>query len=155
MALKPQRSSTINYNVQFFANAVADRGGIVCATTGTPGSGAARDSANMTVEYAANPSGRYPIGLLLNDIVNKDLSQTWRNDFRYETQVGDKVPIATKGTFTTNALTGGTASVIPGQPAFLGPTGTITATQPTGARQVGTFQSRVDEDGYFSVQIDL
>lgn len=155
MALKPQRSSTINYNVNFFASAVADRGGIVCATTGTPGSGAARDSANMTVEYAVNPSGRHPIGLLLNDIVNKDLSQTWRNDFRYETQVGDKVPIATKGTFTTNLLSGGTTGIVPGQPAYLAPTGTISAVQAQGTLKIGTFQSRVDEDGYFSVQIDL
>ena len=62
MALKSDRS-TLDIDISFFMNEAATRGGIVSISTG--GSGAAMDQGEALVTYAALPSGKVPVGLLL------------------------------------------------------------------------------------------
>ncbi len=52
-------------------NEVATRGGIASLSTG--GSGAAMDQGAALVTYAATASGKVPMGILLNDMVDLDL----------------------------------------------------------------------------------
>lgn len=159
--LKPDQD-ILAYEVGFFMNTTAEGGVVVVSYTGTVGSGAAMDNANQSVEVASNPSGRYPIGVLLNTFVNKDLTQQTLNPYKFpsERQVGDKAAILKKGMCVTNAILGSTtASVVPGQPAYLHGTGFISSQlNPQvgySAAQVGKFLSKVDQDGYVKVFIDL
>ena len=70
MALKSDRS-VLDTDISFFMNEAATRGGIASVSTG--GSGAAMDQGEALVTYAALPSGKVPVGLLLNDMVNIEL----------------------------------------------------------------------------------
>jgi len=95
MALKTDRS-TLQTDISFFMNAAATRGGIASLSTG--GSGAAMDQGAALVTYAANPSGKIPVGLLLNDMVNIDLTRQHLNQHKDEVQKGGKVTLLQKGT---------------------------------------------------------
>ena len=53
-------------DISFFMNEVKNRGHVVVYSTG--GSGAAMDQSAALVTVAANPSGKVPVGMLLNDI---------------------------------------------------------------------------------------
>ena len=156
MALKPLQD-VVQYTTDRFMNETATAGVIVVSATGVAGSGQAMDSFSQLVTVAANPSGRFPAGVLLNNVVNKDLTQTSLSPLNGETQIGSKVTIARKGVLVTNALAAGSATgILPGQPAYLGPTGTFSNTQlNSGYPRVGTFDSRIDQDGYAKVQIDV
>jgi hypothetical protein len=154
MALKPQIDIT-RYEVSFYATGVMTKGGILCATA-TPGSGAAYDSSNMIVEYAASPSGRNPIGVLLYDVVNQDVTDQPLNRHKHLALVNTKVPIGTQGSVVTNNIfSGATASIGAGATAYAGPSGQFTNTSvwPYYGTAVGKFMSRVDQDGYCRVAI--
>lgn len=153
MALKPHIDA-LKYQVGFFVNAEATPGGVLVSATSTPASGTALDNAAAIAEYAANPSGRYPIGVLLDTFVNKDLTEQSLNRFKSERQVGDKASILQKGEVVTDRVVGA-ASVWVGQPAYLGATGYITPTQATFAPQIGRFLSRPDQDGYTKIFVDV
>ena len=73
MALKSDRS-TLQTDISFFMNEAATRGGVV--TLSTAGSGASMDNGNAVVTYAANASGKVPLGLLVNDMVDIDLGHS-------------------------------------------------------------------------------
>ena len=91
--------------VTFFMNEVATKGGPVSLLTA--GSGAALDSAAAVVTYAANSSGKVPIGVLLSDVVNYDLTKQPLNWHKYdEVQLGGKVELATEGWVVTNNIIG-------------------------------------------------
>ena len=47
-----------------------------------------------------------PVGILLNDVVNKDLTRTHLNQHKDEVQKGGKVTVLRKGYVVTNAITG-------------------------------------------------
>ncbi len=156
MALKPH-IDPLKYQVGFFVNTVAERGGILVATTGQgviPGSGAAMDNFYQMAEYGAAATGRFPLGMLLDDFVNKDLTEIPLNRFKSERQIGDKASIMQKGEAVTNQLWSA-GSVTPGQTAYLSGTGTISPVQVGLAPVVGKFLSRPDADGYAKVFIDL
>lgn len=162
MALKPDRSSPTetHYDISFFCNTVAEAGGVVCGPSGlgTAASGSAMDSSSAVVEYAATPSGRYPIGVLLNNFVNKDLTQQTLNPYKSERQIGDKATVMTKGWVVTNfAGAGLSANILPGQTAYLGASGNIihNTVHPLYGASVGRFMSKVDQEGYFKVKVDL
>ena len=72
MALKPDRIESYT-DISFFCDTVSERGGIVSHVTG--GSGVSMDDANSVVRYATSQSGTKPAGLLLNDVVNIDLTR--------------------------------------------------------------------------------
>ena len=69
-------------------NEVAERGGVVSLSTA--GSGASLDNGNAVVTYAADPSGKVPLGLLINDMVNIDLTRQHLNQHKDEVQKGGK-----------------------------------------------------------------
>ena len=171
MALKPDRNVDAWDISKFWAplGGAATRGGIVVSTGNAPsvGSGAALDQSVNQVHYRAlTPSGRQPIGMLMNDVVSVDLTRQILNPNKSEVQVGDKVTLMTKGWAVTNMIetARGTPNVI-GAPAYLNMSGMISA-NPSGAYfasgilytanpVIGRFHSKIDEDGYCKVYVDL
>lgn len=151
MALKPLRHNVVD-TIDFFVDATAIRGGIMSVKTGA--SGMALDDGAAVVEYKAAASGANPVGLLLNDVVNDDLSQTHRNYLRDEVQVGEKCTLATQGTFATNMIMGA-VSPTAGQTAFLDVSGYITNADAGGNPPVGRWMSSKDENGYAKITISL
>lgn len=158
MALKSDRS-TLQTDISFFMNEAATRGGVVSLSTG--GSGAAMDQGAALVTYSAVPSGAVPVGLLVNDMVDIDLTRQHLNQHKDEVQKGGKVTLLTKGWVVTNSLEGTSPSA--GSPAYLAHSGNLAIsdlssddTDADGStRLVGRFLSSVDQDGYAKVFIDL
>jgi len=158
MALKSDRS-VLDTDISFFMNEAATRGGVASVSTG--GSGAAMDQGEALVTYAALPSGAVPVGLLLNDMVNIDLTRQHLNQHKDEVQKGGKVTLLRKGYVVTSNLEGTSPSA--GDPAFVAHSGNLATsdlssddTDDDGStRLVGRFLSGVDQDGYAKVYIDL
>jgi hypothetical protein len=100
----------------------------------------------------ANPSGAYPLGILLNDMVNIDLTRQHLNQHKDEVQKGGKITILRKGFVVTDAISGTPAG---GQDAYLAGTGLISATQAAGALKIGQFLSSKDADGFAKVAVNL
>ena len=158
MALKSDRS-VLDTDISFFMNEAATRGGIASVSTG--GSGAAMDQGEALVTYAALPSGAVPVGLLLNDMVNIDLTRQHLNQHKDEVQKGGKVTLLRKGYVVTSNLEGTSPSA--GDPAYVAHSGNLATsdlsnddTDADGStRLVGRFLSGVDQDGYAKVYIDL
>jgi len=158
MALKSDRS-VLDTDISFFMNEAATRGGIASVSTG--GSGAAMDQGEALVTYAALPSGAVPVGLLLNDMVNIDLTRQHLNQHKDEVQKGGKVTLLRKGYVVTSNLQGTSPSA--GDPAYVAHSGNLATsdlssddTDDDGStRLVGRFLSGVDQDGYAKVYIDL
>lgn len=156
MALKGDRYLAIT-EVSFFMDQVAERGGI--AVLKTAGSGAALDQQAAEVEYKADPTGTYPVGLLLDDMVDKDLTQTHLNFQKTEQQKGSKVALMREGWVVTNMLysaTGVAHIPVAGAKAYVGPSGTLTSSAGAGGYQeVGRWESTMDEDGYAKLYVKL
>lgn len=151
MALKPDRIELMT-DVSFFMNTTATRGGVVSVSTSSTGVGVAMDDANAVVTYASNPSGKYPVGVLLNDVVDLDLTRQHINWHKDEVQKGGKVTILRNGQVTTSNIAGSPAA---GQTAYLHSGGNISSIQLTGAVAVGQFLSAKDSDGYAKVSINI
>ena len=156
MALKGDRYE-LQTDVSFFMNEVAERGGVV-VLNGTP-SGVAMDSAANVVTYAANPSGTVPMGILMNDMVNLDLTRQHINWHKDEVQKGGKVTVLRKGYVLTNKISG-TGTPVAGNYAYVADSGLIsTSTRAialdAGAQPIGRFMTAKDADGYAKVEINL
>jgi hypothetical protein len=148
MALKPDRIELLT-DVSFFMNTTAERGGVASVSTG--GSGVSMDDASAVVAYAAAASGSKPVGVLLNDVVNLDLTRQHINWHKDEVQVGGKVTLLRQGQVTTNKVAGSPAA---GVDAYVGASGLI-GTSSTNAVKIGQFLSAVDADGYAKVSVNL
>lgn len=147
MALKSDRFE-LQTDISFFYNAgTATRGSVVCHGA-TAGSGAAMDQG---VNLATVSTSAVPIGILLNDVVNKDLTRTHLNQHKDEVQKGGKVTILRKGYVVTNAITGTPTA---GGAAYASPAdaGNVDT---SGTYQIGRFLSTKDEDGYAKVEVNL
>lgn len=170
MALKPDRVEQAT-DVSFFMNAAMERGGI--CTYRTAGSGAAMDQSEASVyPTGSTASGTYPAGLLLCDMVNKDLSQTHINWHKDEVQLGGKVTLLRQGIVTSNVIRS-TAVPAVGAPVYYNPgthgsysntfmldstgvfgtDGTVSGVQRV--PPVGQWLSTKDEDGYAKVWINI
>lgn len=149
MALKPDRIELLT-DVSFFMNTTAERGGVVSVSTG--GVGASMDDSDAVVSYAANPSGAKPVGILLNDVVNLDLTRQHINWHKDEVQLGGKVTILRNGQVLTDNVDGTPAA---GADAFVAASGSISTTQASGAVKIGQFLSAVDSDGYAKLSVNL
>lgn len=158
MALKGDRLEFLT-DISFFNNnTVAVRGGIACIVSA--GSGSALDQSAAQVGYIANSSGQQPVGLLLNDVVNLDMTRQHINWHHNEVQVGGKVTLCKKGFLVTNFIAGTPAF---GDFAHLASSGFVmnvsVANSVTVNRianpKVGVFHSTLDEDGYAKIYIDL
>lgn len=150
MALKPDRIEHLT-DISFFMNTVAERGGVVSAVTG--GSGVAMDDASAVVAYAASPSGAKPLGVLLNDVVNLDLTRQHINWHKDEMQIGGKVTLLRQGQVTTNMLVAGITPTA-GVDAYVGASGLI-GTSSTDSTKIGQFLSGKDSDGYAKVSVNI
>jgi hypothetical protein len=153
MALKADRYE-FQTDISYFMNQVAERGGMVSLVTG--GSGAAMDQGQALVEYAATGSGKVPMGILLNDVVNIDLTRQKLNPYKNEVQKGSKVTILRKGWVVTNRIQG-TAPTAGGN-VFVAHSGNLAASDLVGAGTqpvCGTWLSNVDQDGYAKVEVNL
>lgn len=160
MALKADRRH-VDSDISFFMSEVAERGGIV-SISATSSSGAAMDQAEATVSYVANPSGIKPLGVLMDDMVNLDLTRQKLNPYKQEVQLGGKVSVWPKGVVVTDFVYPGHTPT-PGQLAYVGHSGYIAAsnvatdhTDTTGVRHlVGRWLSKKNEDGFAKVEINL
>jgi len=153
MALKPDRVEHLT-DLSFFMNETGERGVVV--THSTAGSGASMDDSNAAVIVATGGSGDLPAGLLLNDVVNLDLTRQHINFHKDEVQKGGKVLSLRRGTVVTNMVEGSpSATIAAGTPAYPMANGLITPDQDTGATQIGRFLSVKDADGYVKVEINI
>ena len=165
MALKPDRHEVVT-DISFFMNETAERGIIV--THSTAGSGAAMDDSNALVAIPTTASGSSPAGLLLNDVVNIDLTRQHLNQHQDEVQKGGKVTLLKQGYVVTNKLEVNSKPTV-GAPAYVASSGLLSTTDPEGydgstldlsrkfdySTKVGRFLSTEDADGYAKVYIDI
>tara|TARA_R100000995_G_scaffold84520_1_gene63447 strand:+ start:602 stop:1099 length:498 start_codon:yes stop_codon:yes gene_type:complete len=159
MALKADRYE-LQTDISFFYNdSAVSRGGVVVHDS-TTASGAAMDQGVNLVKYKAAAATDVPVGILLNDVVNKDLTRTHLNQHKDEVQLGGKVTILRKGYVVTNMVLG-TPNV--GDVAYAAGTGesagyivngTLSAAA-SGALGIGRFMTDLDEDGYCKIEINL
>lgn len=157
MALKADRHVETT-DISFFYNAgTASRGGVAIYDGNQLASGAAMDQGENLVKYATATDSDIPVGILLNDVVNKDLTRTHLNEHKDEVQKGGKVTIMTRGTVVTNMITG---TPTPGALAYASTTGTIgvsagSNSTASGNLCVGRWMSRKDADGYAKLHVNL
>ena len=151
MALKPDRVEHLT-DLSYFMNVTGERGRLVVHDGA--GSGAAMDDAAATVKFPtaqADVTAGNPAGLLLNDVVNLDLTRQHINFHKDEVQKGGKVLILRRGTVVTNMISG-TPTI--GAKAYYDNSGSLQSTTADGT-QVGRFLSIKDADGYCKVEINI
>jgi hypothetical protein len=155
MALKADRIEE-STDISFFYNeGTATRGGVVVLDAANA-SGASMDQGANKVKYATVASNDVPVGILLNDVVNKDLTRTHLNQYKDEVQKGGKVTVLTRGQVTTNSID--SVTVAAGELAYAssGTAGNLTNVSAVGsAHAVGRFLSAKDSDGYAKVSVNL
>ena len=156
MALKADRHE-LDVDISYFMNETAEKGQIVCIST--VGSGAAMDQAGALVTVKdAHASTSIPVGVLLNDVVDLDLTRQHINWHKDEVQKGGKVAILKKGYVVTDQIVGTPAL---GELAYLddaSATGNFATTAEVAdgvENVVGRFMSKKDEDGFAKVEINL
>lgn len=150
MALKGDRVEHLT-DISFFKNdTVAERGIIVVHSTG--GSGAAMDdSLAQVVDVAAYTDE--PAGLLLNDVVNLDLTRQQYNAHKDEVQLGGKVTLLRRGTVVTDQISG---TPVVGEQVHFALDGTLTtASEEATSDQVGRWLSVKDSDGFAKCEINI
>ena len=149
MALRPDRVEHYT-DLSFFMNETAERGLIVTHNTG--GSGAAMDDSNAVVRVAT-ASSQNPAGLLLNDVVNLDLTRQHINYMQDEVQQGGKVLLLRQGTVVTDQVSG---TPVIGEAAHFDSAGfLVTSSENSASVPVGRFLSTLDADGYAKVDINI
>ena len=154
MALKADRHE-LDVDISYFMNETAEKGQIVCFSSA--GSGAAMDQAGALVTVAAANGTVIPVGVLLNDVVNLDLTRQHINWHKDEVQKGGKVAILKKGYVVTDQIEGTPTA---GALAFMDDADTgkfaVAASIDDGEyTAVGRFMSIKDEDGYAKVEVNL
>jgi len=130
MAIKTNRSYMPHgTDISFFMNETGEKGEVLVFNTG--GSGASMDDANAVVKTPATLSGSIPAGILMNDVVNLDLTRQHLNQHKDEVQLGGKVTLMRHGVVVTNVIHTGAGgackengvsvpAVTIGAPAYLG-----------------------------------
>ena len=155
MALKADRHE-LDVDISFFMNETAEKGQIVCLSTA--GSGAAMDQAGaLVVKKVAHASTSIPVGVLLNDVVDLDLTRQHINFHKDEVQKGGKVSILKKGYVVTNMIEGVPTA---GALAFMddadtGKFAVAASIDDTEYTAVGRFMAKKDEDGYAKLEVNL
>ena len=154
MALKTDRYEE-STDISFFYNeGTATRGGAVVLDAALA-SGAAMDQGGNKVKYG---TAGVPVGILLNDVVDKDLTRTHLNQYKDEVQKGGKVTVMTRGWVVTNMIEN---SIDPaaGDIAYVSASkaGDLTNVAPgsSGSLAVGRWMSQKDADGYAKLYVNL
>ena len=160
MALKSDRFE-LQTDISFFCDTVLSRGVVVTYQGGT-GTGAAMDQGVAVVTAEAAGASSVPAGILLNDVVNKDLTRTHLNQHKDEVQKGGKVTVLRKGYVVTNAIESGlTPDIAVGDVAYLSDAtsgsevGYLSNDAGVNGKVVGRFLSAKDADGYAKVEVNL
>lgn len=154
MALKADRDVQGTY-IDFFLNETASRGVVVCAST--VGSGIAMDQSQQLATVSASPSGKQPLGILLNDMVDIDLTRQHTNWHKDEVQKGGKVTIMNRGWVVTDRVYPGQTPAV-GNEAYIAHSGFIAPSDLIGDGDsliIGAFLSGKDENGYAKVAVNL
>ena len=154
MALKADRHE-LDVDISFFMNETAEKGQIVSISTA--GSGAAMDQAGALVSIQGANGSVIPVGVLLNDVVDLDLTRQHINWHKDEVQKGGKVSILKKGYVVTDQIEGTPTA---GALAFMddadtGKFAVAASVDDTEYTAVGRFMSTKDEDGYCKVEVNL
>ena len=149
MALKADRHE-LDVDISFFMNETAEKGQIVSISTA--GSGAAMDQAGALVSIQGANGSVIPVGVLLNDVVDLDLTRQHINFHKDEVQKGSKVLILRRGTVVTNVIETG-KSPTAGDIAYYKADGELTTD--VDSTPVGQFLSSKDADGYAKVEINV
>lgn len=157
MALKPDRSYNAHEDISYFMNTTGERGKIVIHFT--QGSGAAMDQSLAVVVIpsgaSVGTSGLQPAGMLMNDVVNLDLTRQHINWHQDQVQVGGKVAVMRRGWGTTNAISGTPTG---NETAYFTAFGLFCPSVSAGniaCVPVGRFLSKKDQDGYAKVEINI
>lgn len=139
-------------DITFFMNVVAERG--LLAVHETSGSGAALDQSDAVVAIPTGqaPSSLKPAGLLMNDVVNLDLTRQHLNEHKDEVQVNSKVRLLRRGWAVTDKISGTPNA---GDTAYFTSTGLLSPTDPGSGPKVGRFLSKKDNDGFAKVEINI
>ena len=160
MALKSDRYE-LQTDISFFCNTALDRGLCVVYQDGT-GTGAAMDQGVAVVAAEAADSASVPAGILLNDVVDKDLTRTHLNQHKDEVQKGGKVTILRKGYVVTNAIESSLSpDIAVGDVAYLSDAtsgsevGYLSNAAGSNGKVIGAFLSAKDADGYAKVEVNL
>ena len=148
MALKSDRYE-LQTDISFFYNDGTATRGCAVVHDSTAGSGAAMDQGVNLVKKATSGN---PVGILLNDVVNKDLTRTHLNQHKDEVQKGGKVTVLRKGYVVTNAIDG---SPVAGSGAYLSGSVAGNISMVVSGTKIGAFLSSKDEDGYCKVEVNL
>ena len=148
MALKSDRYE-LQTDISFFYNDGTATRGCAVVHDSTAGSGAAMDQGVNLVKKATSGN---PVGILLNDVVNKDLTRTHLNQHKDEVQKGGKVTVLRKGYVVTNAIDG---SPVAGSGAYISGSVAGNISMVVSGTQIGAFLSSKDEDGYCKVEVNL
>ena len=148
MALRPDRVEVVT-DLSYFMNATSERGILVVHDGG--GSGAAMDDSAATVKVPTAFT-QQPAGVLLNDVVNLDLTRQHLNYHKDEVQIGSKVLLLRRGTIVTDQVAAGITITVGGK-AYFDAVGKFTTG--TASAQVGRFLSTADSDGYVKVAVDI
>ena len=151
MVLRPDRTE-LQTDLSFFMNETAERGIVVILST--VGSGAAMDDSSAVVAIPGNADhAKHPAGLLLNDVVNLDLTRQHINFAKDEVQQGGKVLLLRRGFVVTNMISG---SITLGEQAYFHNDGKLTSSSAySGSTAVGRWLSTKDADGYAKVDINI
>ena len=149
MALRPTRNEFLT-DLSFFMNETSERG-VMCVAS-TQGSGAAMDQSEAAVKVAS-AVGDKPVGLLLNDVVDLDLTRQHINYDQDEMQKGGKVLLLRAGFVVTDRISG---AITLGEAAHFVDAGRFcSATASSHSAQVGRWLSKKDSDGYAKLQINI
>jgi hypothetical protein len=152
MALRPDRIH-VDSQIDYFMNEEAERGGIVVQST--VGSGAAMDQASQLCTYSSSPSGVTPLGVLMCDMVDLDLTRQHENWHKEEVQKGGKVTIWSNCTVVTDRVYPGQTPAV-NNTVYLAPSGYLATADLIGGNiTVGKFLSSKDEDGFCKVKVNL
>lgn len=152
MALKGDRVE-LDTLTTFYINETGDPGLLVCFLSGA--SGAALDSSSAVVGVASDSSGAKPAGILLNQVVNIDLSKFQLDGYKDQIQVGQKCTILRKGRVVTNNIRSGNSPAV-GETAYFDDNGALTNTNSGfGSDPVGKWLSSKDSDGYATIDINI
>ena len=152
MALRPDRNEFLT-DLSFFMNEVAERGILVVQST--QGSGAAMDQSEAAVKIGSvdDKATDMPVGLLLCDVVNLDLTRQHINYDKDEVQKGSKVLLLRRGFVVTDQISG---AITMGEPAhWMGGGQLCSATANSASVQVGRWLSKKDADGFAKVEINI
>ena len=152
MAMRPDRNEFLT-DLSFFMNEVAERGILVVQST--QGSGAAMDQSEAAVKIGSvdDKATDMPVGLLLCDVVNLDLTRQHINYAKDEVQQGGKVAVLRVGTVVTDQISG---AITMGAAAPFAADGRLcSATASSTSAVIGRWLSKKDGDDFAKVAINI